>query len=856
MFLLEHKPLLKKDIYDLKFNNHEKQLSKYFMFHKNFTKKVSSKKHQINTRNENLNLIPLLSNKIFTKEEKKLYDFQLNYNSLNPYVVKMIANTKKLVKYNHMKYMLKEDLTPKNDDEDDLTESVSNYIPDMKIKKSFFSFDSKKKHLNLDELETDNPNNLKLLLKSPSSILTYTKYDNYKINKDELYTKDGHSFTNKIFNQTYNNKNESNFSEKDISEENEEENEKLKENNNNNKDDLDTFCDKYSIKKNLAYEEKMRIKKIINNSRQINKRNYLFPSSLSSFDLNEGSKNEVFTKTHTLIRDYENPYHSLENLKINSQLKETVGKIRNNLQYKKFQEKFNFICDLKLSKNRMPKVKALNKQNSIKKVDLLKNKNVINYFREHKNNLLNKRRIKDINSIKKNYEEIRPNRHNNINNNEGNNKLPYEERIKKVQIEIWILEMGFHPESRLMSSICFNYEENKLYNYGGLGGILYGDLWECRLDENDIYWKKIYSYDYEKNKDNYNVPLPRYGHTSHYYKKKIFVVGGEFKEWEKNPKQEELLWIYDVEKKEWYSLRKFEIKNKVTSDRKSSINLPLNRLTKNFSDILLKIPLLMIKNSDSLKNHRKKNLNKSIFTKKKVEEKKPFKRLRPILRRNHISLLIGTHIFIYGGISNNKEILNDCWIYDLKSCQWENIQPIGRSPPQLFHHSTCIALEKDLLINDTFNIYQKPQNIRGTVDLLKTDGVFFFGGINSNKMPSNLFFHMTIGIKPVIFDYPKIDGKPPNARIDASMDFAQNISMIIIYGGKNDYENPFYFGDMYLLDLRTMNWIYPSFVKEKPIKRAQHLSIIIGDELIIFGGTTGNEILNYDFTVVDLNLLY
>ena len=133
------------------------------------------------------------------------------------------------------------------------------------------------------------------------------------------------------------------------------------------------------------------------------------------------------------------------------------------------------------------------------------------------------------------------------------------------------------------------------------------------------------------------------------------------------------------------------------------------------------------------------------------------------------------------------------------------------------------------------------------------DGVFFFGGINSNQMPSNLFFHMTIGIKPVIFDTPNIDGKPPNPRIDASMDFAQNISMIIIYGGKNEFEFPSYYGDMFLLDLRIMNWIHPSFVKEKPIKRAQHLSIIIGDELIIFGGTNGNEILNYDFTVVDLN---
>ena len=765
----------------------------------------------------------------------------------------MIANTAKLAKYNHKKYMPKEVITPNNNNEEDL--NISNNTPDLKIKKSFFSFDSKKQ-LNIENaFEGKNPNNLKSLLKSPSSILTQTKDENFKINKDEMYTIEDDIFAYKIFNKTYYNKNENN-------KEKEEEKDKEKENKKDNDimNNIDIFFDKYSIEKNLTNEEKKRIKKTINNSRFINKRNCLI-SSLPSLDLYDSQKNEIFTKTHTLIRDYENPYHSLENLKINSQLKETVGKIRDNLQYKKFQEHFKTICELNICKIRMPNIKALNKQNLSKKVELLKNKNVINYFKEHRNNMLNKRKIKYINIMKKNYSDAQHQNDNDNNNNhdEENDNLSYEERMKRVQIEIWHLESGYHPESRVMSSICFNFEENKLYNYGGLGGIFYGDIWECKFDENNISWQKIYAYDYDKSKENiilnYNVPLPRYGHTCHYYKKKMFLVGGEFKDWEKNLIYEELLWIYDFEKKEWSNLHKYELKNKIILDRRSSKNLPLYKFKKNFSDILLKMPLLIPENYDSKKGNKIKNINKSLFTKDEKEEKKIFKKLKPNIRRNHISLLIGTHIFIYGGISSNKEILNDCWIYDLKLCQWENIQSIGKSPPPLANHCSCLALEKDLLINDTFNIYHKPKNIRGTVDLLKMDGVFFFGGINSNQMPSNLFFHMTIGIKPVIFDTPNIEGKPPNPRIDASMNFAQNISMIIIYGGKNEFEFPSYYGDMILLDLRTMNWIYPSFVKEKPVKRAQHLSIIIGDELIIFGGTTGNEILNYDFTVVDLNFL-
>ena len=259
-------------------------------------------------------------------------------------------------------------------------------------------------------------------------------------------------------------------------------------------------------------------------------------------------------------------------------------------------------------------------------------------------------------------------------------------------------------------------------------------------------------------------------------------MGGEFKDWKRDIPYEEILWIYDLEKAEWISLFRYERKNKLVYDRRTSTNSYLFKMKKNFSDMLLKIPLLISPNLNQSKSSKKKNINKTLFTKKWKEEEKEkgFKKLRPCLRRNHVSLLIGSHILIYGGISKNKEILNDCWIYDLKSYKWAIIKSIGKYPPALGHHCSCLAIEKDQLVNDTFNIYHKPKNNRGTIDLLKMDGVFFFGGINNNKIPSNLLFHMTIGVKPAIFDVPDISGRPPKPRIDASMDFAQNINMIIL----------------------------------------------------------------------------
>jgi len=75
----------------------------------------------------------------------------------------------------------------------------------------------------------------------------------------------------------------------------------------------------------------------------------------------------------------------------------------------------------------------------------------------------------------------------------------------------------------------------------------------------------------------------------------------------------------------------------------------------------------------------------------------------PQLRRYHISLLIGTNIFLYGGETPSKKCLNDCWIYDLINQKWSLLEYIGRFPPPLCCHSACLILEQNQLINEYTN---------------------------------------------------------------------------------------------------------------------------------------------------------
>jgi hypothetical protein len=84
------------------------------------------------------------------------------------------------------------------------------------------------------------------------------------------------------------------------------------------------------------------------------------------------------------------------------------------------------------------------------------------------------------------------------------------------------------------------------------------------------------------------------------------------------------------------------------------------------------------------------------------------------LRRNHIAIVIGHHMFVHGGISEEEEYLSDSFILTLSpSLKWN---PCAISsdfePPTLAWHSVCLVLPSDQRNNPKTNIYKIPeQNI-------------------------------------------------------------------------------------------------------------------------------------------------
>lgn len=863
-----------EEIKQLKEINYQKNYQTYVTFYKEFARPKSQKNpiklslHKNIKNNDNFFYFRLRNKNslIYKNDNRNKY-----LNTFNPYVTMMMTNGTNLTQYDHTEYVM----------DNKISSTQSNFSTNptqynFPKKKKFFGLDGKtplfdnELDTNTDNFKMSTLNDLYMKTSMGMKTMTYlpknekttfnTKYNSNFFLKDKHFTLEDDEFANDIFFDGNVKKEQRRY----------------------RKEDRQKFYKDFFIDKKLTYDETVEIKKKIKNKDDIQKK--IIQS-----------------------RDYRDPFKSKKILKINSQMTDTVEKIRLDLQCQKFQEEYDSICKYNIKKNRMPNIKVIQKKvpktetNINFKKSKTKRRNLI-----QKENMFSNLKEYLANKMKTEFAHI-------------SNKISrYDHHLSEFKIDLGIIPIRHHPDLRTFSSKCYDESTNIIYLYGGLGGKKFGDLWECKYDPGigKITWNKIYS-PFVENEEEYEdlelkEPLPRYGHTSHLIDNKIYIIGGEFDKWDKEKYKNEILWIYDINRYTW-ELDEYKTNNNKNSPKRGlssiintnlknvfkgykTVNIILNKAKENEKSKSYKnIPKfknnnIMLKNQinndiknvnfekeerkvtfskqltkKKLKNNKKSNNNIDLINnlneikmkenkeQQSIEKVEENKIIYPCLRRNHVSLIIGSSIFVYGGISPNKGFLNDSWIYDLNTKKWDLLDFRGRYPPPLGFHSCCIALEKEQLISDTLTVYNKPSSNRKTLPLLKLDGVFFFGGVNETKTPTNLFFHMSIGIKPAIFDIPPTNGKPPSPRISSTMDFSPECNMIIIYGGKNELKNESFMNDISLLDLETLDWIYPIFNNFIPPDRAEHLSIIIGNQLIIFGGTSAESLLNFDFILFNLD---
>ena len=854
-----------KEIKLLKENNWQKKYQTFTTYFKEFRRPYSNqnpikKKISYNPKNDNFFYFRLRNKNSFIHKNDNRNKY---LDSFNPYVTMMMTNATNLTHYNHTEYVVKNNNT-------DFDRNITEY--NKSKKKKYFGLEGKTPLYDNDLYET-NTENFKmssindLYMKTTMGIGMKTMSD--LNNKEEK---------NKTIN-TNNNERHYTFADDEMATTIFFDNNLKKEERVCDKEDRNKFYRDYFIQKKLTFDEFNDIEKNLRRKQDIKVRNIE-------------------------KRDYRDPFKSKKVLKINSQMTDTVEKIRLDLQFQKFQKEYEDVCKFNIKNNRMPNIKIMSKH--------------IHQIEEETNN------TKQIKSKKKSiYEKefLFLNLKDYLNNKmkesfiNGNNKyVRYEQNPEEFKLDIGLIKIRHHPILRTFSAISYDELRGLIYLYGGLGGKIFGDIWVCKFkyDIKKIVWEKIYTPPNTIGFEEFKGPFPRYGHSMHFINNKLYVVGGEFDDWKKDYYKKDILWIYDIDKNEWelnenkstfQNNQEEHQSNKNKSKNESRINL--KNINQNYikkdekrNKIISNAKINKFKDNQwtlSSKNFLKKNkiigkeerkvgfLNKkiriktvninSVKTRKKgielknkddnneeknnnnnIEDDEMNKLLYPCLRKNHASLFLGSSIFIYGGIDSNNNFLNDCWIYDLNKRKWDLLDFRGRYPPPLGFHSCCMALEKDQLNSPFLSIYNKPASNRKTLPLLKLEGIFFFGGINETKIPTNLLFQLTIGFKPATFEIPPTNGKPPSPRMCASMNFSPECNMIFIHGGKNDFLDDVHLNDIVMLDLETLDWIHPATNNLIPPSRAQHFSIVIGNQIVIFGGSNAESLLNFDFMMINVDI--
>ena len=854
-----------KEIKLLKENNWQKKYQTFTTYFKEFRRPYSNqnpikKKISYNPKNDNFFYFRLRNKNSFIHKNDNRNKY---LDSFNPYVTMMMTNATNLTHYNHTEYVVKNNNT-------DFDRNITEY--NKSRKKKYFGLEGKTPLYDNDLYET-NTENFKM-----SSI-------------NDLYMKTTMGIGMKTMSDL-NNKEEKN---KTI--------------NTNNIERHYTFADD-EMATTIFFDNNLKKEERVCDKEDRNKfyRDYFIQKKLTFDEFNDIEKNlrrkQDIKVRNIEKRDYRDPFKSKKVLKINSQMTDTVEKIRLDLQFQKFQKEYEDVCKFNIKNNRMPNIKIMSKH--------------IHQIEEETNN------TKQIKSKKKSiYEKefLYLNLKDYLNNKmkesfiNGNNKyVRYEQNPEEFKLDIGLIKIRHHPILRTFSAISYDELRGLIYLYGGLGGKIFGDIWVCKFkyDIKKIVWEKIYTPPNTIGFEEFKGPFPRYGHSMHFINNKLYVVGGEFDDWKKDYYKKDILWIYDIDKNEWElnenkstfqnnqeehqsnknksknesrinlkninqnNIKKDEKRNKIISNAKINkfkdnqwtlssknflkknkiigkeerkvgfLNKKIRIKTVNINSVKTRKKGIELKNKDD--NNEEKNNNNNI------EDDEMNKLLYPCLRKNHASLFLGSSIFIYGGIDSNNNFLNDCWIYDLNKRKWDLLDFRGRYPPPLGFHSCCMALEKDQLNSPFLSIYNKPASNRKTLPLLKLEGIFFFGGINETKIPTNLLFQLTIGFKPATFEIPPTNGKPPSPRMCASMNFSPECNMIFIHGGKNDFLDDVHLNDIVMLDLETLDWIHPATNNLIPPSRAQHFSIVIGNQIVIFGGSNAESLLNFDFMMINVDI--
>lgn len=172
-------------------------------------------------------------------------------------------------------------------------------------------------------------------------------------------------------------------------------------------------------------------------------------------------------------------------------------------------------------------------------------------------------------------------------------------------------------------------------------------------------------------------------------------------------------------------------------------------------------------------------------------------------RAGHAATVSGrTKLYVFGGRDEQEALVSDLWVFNNDTLKWNSPTVKGTPPQPREGHSACVVREK----------------------------LFIFGGMDDQALRNDMW---CLDQETMQWAQVPTVGVPPTPRWGASMCASDGRKLWIV--GGNDGEKSLM--DVYVFELDRQVWTSISTLGHHPEAREGHSAHIVGQYLIISGGS-------------------
>ncbi|KAF7345077.1 hypothetical protein MVEN_01671200 [Mycena venus] len=223
--------------------------------------------------------------------------------------------------------------------------------------------------------------------------------------------------------------------------------------------------------------------------------------------------------------------------------------------------------------------------------------------------------------------------------------------------------------------------------------------------------------------------------------------------------------------------------------------------------------------------------------------------------RAHTVTLVDTTAWLFGGC-DDKECSRDIFCFDTETMQWSRPETVGETPPPSRAHTATLVDRKIVVYGggqgSTYydSIYvldtvtrrwsrpavsgPKPPPRRAHTGVLYHGKIYMFGGGNGMTALNDVWTLDVSNVAKMRWEELQTSGRKPSHRGYHTANLIGNV--MIVVGGSDGKDC---FNDIWCLNLDTLRWT--KLLVDTPHRRLSHTSTQVGSYLFIIGGHDGTR---------------